>query len=324
MRPALRIVASAPVPRIAVEAFARLGEITVIDGPLDPALSNADVLIARADPIDERLLAAGPALRAIARTGAGLDSIDLEAVTRRGIPVLYVPDAGTLAMAEGTLALILAALKRLPALSAVVAERRWSERYEQDVLDIAGTTLGVVGFGRIGRQVARLAHAIGMNVIAYDPHTDAVAQGWSESGAQARSLEQVFAEAEVITLHCPLTEATRHLVDRDLLSITKPGAVLVNASRGGIIAGDAVLLEALEAGQLSAVALDVFPVEPPQAGPLLSDRRVLCTPHVVGLTRAWNRGVFESLAADVTRLFANERPKHIANPEVLDRGQPVA
>lgn len=322
MRERLRIVSTGPLPAVARSTLEPLGDVIVMNGRQDRSLAEADVLIVRADRIDEDFLAAAPGLRAIARTGKGLDMIDLQAVSRRRIPLVYAPDAGTLAIAEGTLALILASLKRVGELNAVVSENRWHERYDHDVLDIAETVIGVVGFGRIGREVARLAQALGMEVIAYDPDPRALGARTPVMSVTAGSLREVFARADVITLHCPLNERTRHLVDRKLLAMTKAGAILVNASRGGLIAGDEVLFEALESGRLSGVALDVYEREPPApASALLRDPRVICTPHTVGLTRAWNREVFGSLVRDLRCLVRGERPAHIANPEVLDELQ---
>jgi D-3-phosphoglycerate dehydrogenase len=317
MRNPLRIVATEPIPPVAHELLDALGELVEADIADERALARAEVLIVRTATVDAAVLGRAPALRAIARTGVGLDKIDLGAASRHGVPVLFAPDASAGPIAEGTLALIFAASKRLRELGAILGDGRWSERYDVEPRDLAGATLGVVGLGRIGSEVARLARAIGMNVIACEPRLAGEAP--HPTGARLVDLAQLFREADVITLHCSLTDETRGLVGRELLASAKPGAVLVNASRGAIVDGDALLTEALDRGWLSSVGLDVFAVEPPPADALLvRDPRVVCTPHTIGLTRAWNERVFGSLAADVRLLLAGERPRNVANPEVFD------
>jgi D-3-phosphoglycerate dehydrogenase len=310
----VRIVATADVPTIAREAFAPLGEI-VVDGACEgQALAEAEILIVRGTRLDATLLGRARRLRAIARTGAGYDNLDVEAATERGVPIVYAPGMGSQPVAEGTLALILAAAKRLRELGAVMDETGWISRYQIVGLDIDGACLGVVGLGAIGRRVAGLCAALGMEVIAYDPAAGATAA----AGMEFVPLAELVARADVITLHCALTEATRGLVDRALLAQAKPGAILVNVARGEVVESEDVLADALVTGRLSAVALDVFPVEPPEARHrLYTDPRVICTPHAVGLTRRWNEEVFGSLARGVQSVLAGELPANVLNPEAL-------
>jgi D-3-phosphoglycerate dehydrogenase len=179
--------------------------------------------------------------------------------------------------------------------------------------------VGIVGLGAIGRRVALLCRALGMVVIAQDPaaHTP------PGDGVELVSLAELVARADVITLHCALTERTRGLVDRRLLSHVKPGAVLVNVARGAVVESEDVLADALVSGRLSAVALDVHPSEPPRIGHrLYSDPRVICTPHAVGLTQRWNEEVFRSLAAGVTTVLSGGHPPNLLNPQVLKRCAP--
>jgi D-3-phosphoglycerate dehydrogenase / 2-oxoglutarate reductase len=235
--------------------------------------------------------------------------VDVEAATRLRVPVVYAPGIGSRPIAEGALALILAAAKRLRELGAVVHESGWAARYGVVGLDIEGACLGVVGFGAIGREVARLCSALGMHVLAHDPASE---------GAELVSLAELAARADVITLHCALTGRTRGLVDRNFLAGVKPGAILVNASRGEVVEDEDVLADALVSGRLSAVAMDVFPTEPPDASHrLYRDPRVICTPHTVGLTRRWNEQVFQALADGVERVLAGRRPANLLNPEAL-------
>ncbi len=294
---------------MAREAFAQLGEIEV-NGVRE--LAGAEVLIVRGTRVGAASIRSAAALRVIARTGAGYDNVDVRAATSAGIPVVYAPAVGSRAIAEGTLALILAAAKRLRELGDIVHSTAWDTRYEVMGLDLEGACLGVVGLGAIGCRVATLCEAIGMVVIAHDPA--AAAPGH----VQLVSLEELVMRADVITLHCALNERTRGLIDGELLSRAKPGAILVNAARGAMVESEDVLAGALASGRLSAVALDVHPSEPPRiAHPLYSDPRVICTPHSVGLTRRWNEEVFRSLADGVTRVLAGEHPPNLLNPEAL-------
>jgi D-3-phosphoglycerate dehydrogenase / 2-oxoglutarate reductase len=314
----VHIVATDSVPRIAELAFADLGPIALDDGRNAEVLASAEVLIVRTRAVDGTLLDRTPRLRVIARTGVGLDGIDLDAASTRGVPVVYAPDAGTVPIAEGTLALIFATCKRIQELNAVLVEGRWQQRYHHDVWDIAGATLGIVGLGRIGSEVARLAGALGMRVIGYDTRRSDLNTERRVELAERVSLDTLVREADILTLHCGLNETSRGLIDRELLSRVKPGAILINASRGGLITGDDVLLEALDRGWLSGIGLDVFDQEPPHPNsPLLRDQRVVSTPHAIGLTRTWNERVFRSLADDVRSLLNGAHPQFIANPEIL-------
>jgi phosphoglycerate dehydrogenase-like enzyme len=305
----VRIVATAEVPAVAREAFARLGEIQVA-GADGRALEDAEVLIVRGTRLDAALIATASRLRAIARTGAGYDNVDVAAATRLGVPIVYAPGIGSRPIAEGTVALIMAAAKRLRELGAVVHDSDWSARYGVVGLDIEGACLGIVGYGAIGREVGRLCSAIGMRVIAHDPA--------QPQGADLVPLGELRERADVITFHCALTDRTRGLVDRAFLGHLKGGAIFVNAARGEIVQDEDVLADALVSGRLSAVALDVFPTEPPDAHHrLYDDPRVICTPHTVGLTRRWNEQVFCSLADGVESVLAGRRPANLLNPESL-------
>jgi phosphoglycerate dehydrogenase-like enzyme len=272
------------------------------------------VLIVRGAQLGAQALEAAARLRAIARTGAGYDNIDVGTATRLGIPIVYAPGVGSQPVAEGTVALLLAAAKRLGELSRVVQDATWPSRYEVAGLDLEGACLGIVGFGSIGRRVARLCRGLGMRVIAHDP---ALAE-YASPEARPVTLDDLVANADAISLHCALTERTRGLVDGDLLARVKRGAILVNVARGEIVESEDVLAEALASGRLSAVALDVFPTEPPDPRhPLYSDPRVICTPHTVGLTARWNEQVFHALARGVESVLAGRLPENVLNPEAL-------
>jgi len=307
----MRIVATAEVPPVAREAFAPLGAIEV-NGRGEPA--NAEILIVRGTPFGAAAIESAVDLRVIARTGAGYDNVDVAAATRAGIPIVFAPDVGARPMAEGTVALILAAAKRLRELGDIVHSSAWDTRYEVMGLDLEGACVGVVGLGAIGRRVAALCRALGMVAIAHDPAVTPDSAG----PVELVSLGDLMARADVITLHCALNDRTRGLFDAELLAQAKPGAVFVNAARGAVVQDEDVLADALANGRLSAVALDVHPSEPPAIGHrLYTDPRVICTPHAVGLTRRWNEQVFRCLAEGVTQVLAGRRPPNLLNPEAL-------
>jgi phosphoglycerate dehydrogenase-like enzyme len=304
----LRIVATADVPPVARRAFAPLGEIVV-----DAGYDAAEVLIVRGSSLDAEALARMSALRAVARTGAGYDNLDVAAATERGIPIVYAPAVGSQPIAEGAVALLLAAAKRLGELGAVVSTGDWDARYDPVPLDIEGACLGVIGFGSVGRRVGHICDALGMEVIAYDPAVDP----FCDRHVELVALEELLERADAITLHCALTDDTRGLVDRRFLARVKPGAILVNVARGAIVESEDVLADALASGQVSAVALDVFPDEPPPKHRLYADPRTICTPHAVGLSARWNEQVFHSLARDVQALLAGQVPANLLNPDAL-------
>jgi lactate dehydrogenase-like 2-hydroxyacid dehydrogenase len=261
-----------------------------------------------ADVVDESLLdEAGPGLRVVANFGVGYDSVDIAAATRRGIVVTNTPDVLTEATAELTIALMLALMRR------VAEGDRLMRRRDEWALaptfmlgeGLAGKILGIVGLGRIGREVARLAEAFGMKVV----HTR------GSGPYQELPLERLLAEADVVTVHTPLTEETRHLIGRRELSLMRPVAVLVNVARGPIVDEEA-LVEALEAGEIAGAALDVYEREPDVNPRLLELENVVLTPHLGSSTHA-AREAMGMLCADALEavLIENRLPVNAINPE---------
>jgi phosphoglycerate dehydrogenase-like enzyme len=275
-------------------------------GPED--LANAEGAIVRADAVvDGALLARAPRLRVLARTGVGVDLVDLEEASARGIAVVITPGAGTRAVAEGVLAHALHLVKRLAPLTRLVREGRWAERAGVAVGDLDGATIGIIGYGRIGRRVGELAAAFGMRVLAHDPISPPPAD------VDRPDLGELAEASDVLTLHAPLTAATYHLVDARLLGRVRPGAILVNCGRGGLLDLDAALA-ALESGRLGGVGLDVFDPEPPRHHPLFDHPNVVLTPHLMGLTRRSTAATFADAARGVTDVLAGRRPAALANP----------
>lgn len=277
--------------------------------PTDADLAVAEGAIVRADPtVDRALLDRMPRLRVLARTGVGTDLVDLTAASERGIPVVVTPGSGTQAVAEGAIALALAVVKRLRATTDLVREGRWAQRGDLVLADLAGATMGILGYGRIGQATGRLAAAFGMRVVAHDPFTPVA------DPAEPASLDELFATSDVISLHLPLTADTRHIVDAARLATTKPGAVLINCGRGGLLDLDAAF-EALRNGTLSGVGLDVYDPEPPEHHPIFDHPDVVLSPHLMGLTRRATAMTFADAARGVAAVLTGRAPAAVANPD---------
>jgi phosphoglycerate dehydrogenase-like enzyme len=284
------------------------GRCQFVPDPADRDLAVAAGAIARADArIDQAFLATMPALRVVARTGVGVDLVDLIAATDRGIAVVITPGAGAAAVAEGAIGMALHLVKRFGPLTALVREGRWAQRAAVPVGDLDGAVLGVVGYGRIGRRTATLGAAFGMRILAYDPVSEPPAE------MRCASLGDLAARSDVITLHLPLTGQTRHLVGDDFLARVKPGAVLVNCGRGGLVDTDAAW-RALTDGRLSGVGLDVFDPEPPPPHPLYEHPGVVLTPHLMGLSRRATAATFTAAAQGVVDVLDGREPAAVANP----------
>jgi D-3-phosphoglycerate dehydrogenase / 2-oxoglutarate reductase len=289
----------------------RLGEgIDFVAEPTDADLAVAVGAIVRADAVvDAAFLDRAPQMRALARTGVGTDLVDLDTATARGIAVIVTPGSGTRAVAEGVLALSLALVKRIAPLTRLVSEGRWAERDAGGPIgDLDGATIGIIGYGRIGRRVGELAAAFGMRVSTYDPFAPPPAD------VACNDLDELVATSDVLTLHVPLTPENHHLVDTAFLAKTKPGAVLVNCGRGGLLNLDAALV-ALESGQLSGVGLDVFESEPPAHHPIFDHPSVSLTPHLMGLTRKATAATFADAAQGIVDVLDGRRPAAVANPD---------
>lgn len=270
--------------------------------------------------IDAALIDAAPGLRVIGRSGVGVDCVDVPAATARGIPVVIAPNAGTRAVAEGALALILHLVKRLGRLTQLVREGGWTRREELAPGDLDGATLGIVGYGRIGRRVADVASVLGMRVVAHDPYVD---PAMATPAIPLMGLSELLAGADIVSLHAPLTTETRGLIGRRALEQIKPGALLVNCGRGGLLDLDAAY-DALCAGRLSGVGLDVFSPEPPPHHPLFDHPDVVLTPHVMGLSRRARRLTLAEMADGMAEVLAGRRAPWVANPEVYRQPAPPA
>ncbi len=237
------------------------------------------IVIRSATKLTAELIERGTRLKVIGRAGVGVDNVDVEAATRRGIVVANAPESNIVSAAEHTVGLLFALARNIPQAHAALVAGRW-ERSKWGGIELAEKTLGVLGFGRIGQQVARRALALQMQVVAYDPFVSA--ERFRDAGVEADTLEAVLARADFVTLHLPLNDDTRGVIDTRAISGMKEGARLINAARGELV-DETALLEALESGRLAGAAIDVFPQEP-YSGPLLGAPNLVVTPHLAAST----------------------------------------
>jgi phosphoglycerate dehydrogenase-like enzyme len=269
---------------------------------------DAVAAIADADPFDAGVLERMPHLRVIARTGVGLDSIDLEAASAAGVVVTVTPGTNDETVADHTLALMLAALRRLPAQDAQVRRGAWRD-FGLCGPQLHQATVGIVGYGAIGRAVGRRVRGFDARVLIHDPLLE-------EADAPLVGLDEMLARSDVVTIHAPLSAATRQLIDARAIALMKPGAVLVNTARGPIVDESAVA-QALHSGHLGAAALDVFEIEPPVGRPITQAPNVLLSPHVGGIGDASNLAMSRMTCAGVLACLSGGRPEHVVNPGAL-------
>jgi len=272
---------------------------------LAAALADADALIVRnRTRVDRELLAAAPRLRVVGRLGVGLDNIDVTACEARGIRVVPATGANALAVAEYVVCAAMLLLRGAYLSTAEVGDGKWPRARLGEGREAAGKTLGIVGFGGIGRLAAKLALGLGMKVAATDAMIPADSPVWREAGATRASLDELLAGSDAVTLHVPLTADTRHLIDAGRIARMKPGAVLINTARGGVV-DERALADALRSGRLGGAALDVFEAEPLPAGsPLAGAPNLVLTPHVAGVTRESNERVSAMIAREVAEALA--------------------
>lgn len=259
------------------------------------------------------VIAKGAKLKVIARAGVGVDNIDVAAATRRKIPVVNAPAASTISVAELAIAHMISLARRLPQALASMKAGKWEKKSFEGV-ELYGKTLGLVGSGRIGHEVAKRAKAFGMRVIAYDPYLPPnVAQ---ERGLDLVSLEALLLQADFVSVHAALTDETRHLLDAKHLALLRKSAYLVNCARGEIV-DETALAAALKAGEIAGAALDVFEREPPTGSPILAVENTSLTPHLGASTKEAQLRVGETVAEDVLRVLAGQKPEFVVNPDAM-------
>lgn len=304
------------------DEMAALGDFTLYERTPEELTveraAKADIVVTNKTRITREVLDQLPACRFIAVLATGYDVVDVAEAGRRGIPVSNVPGYGSESVAQFVMAQLLAMCRRVELHDRLVREGEWSKRgeftfWDTPQVELAGKTMGVVGFGGIGRRVAELALAFGMRVVAHAPRPKApIASPYFAFVG----LEELFRESEAITLHCPLTKGNEGFVDQRLLKLMKPGGFFINTARGKLV-NEADLADALNSGHLAGAALDVLSVEPPEASnPLMSAKNCLITPHM-----AWGsltaRKRLMSIAADNIRAYLNDQPQNVVNADFL-------
>jgi (S)-sulfolactate dehydrogenase len=310
----VRIVIPEFMDEVAVASLRRRFDVLHDAGLVDrrrdllTSLEAADALIVRnRTQVDAALLAAAPRLRVVGRLGVGLDNIDLTACEARGIEVIPARGANALAVAEYVIGAAFVLLRGAYFASEAVTSGEWPRTALGSGRELAGKTLGVVGFGSIGQLVGRLARALGMMVIGFDAQIPASAALWAEQQTAPRRFDDLLRDADVVSLHVPLTPATRHLINAGKLELMKREAVLINTARGGVV-DEAALAAALKAGKLAGAALDVFETEPLPAGsPLVGCPGLILTPHIAGVTRESNVRVSTMIADNVAAALDGQR-----------------
>jgi D-3-phosphoglycerate dehydrogenase len=265
--------------------------------------------------LDAELIEAARNLRVIARAGVGVDNIDLDAATRRGIAVVNTPTGNTIAAAEHTMAMMLALARRIPAANAALKDGRWAKK-EATGRQLYRKTLGIVGLGKIGQEVAKRARAFEMDVLAHDPYVPE--ETIHELGAEPAELDELLKRADVVSLHASLSEATYHMIEARELELMKPEALLVNCARGALI-DERLLFNALVSGSIAGAALDVFENEPEPYPELRELDNVILTPHVAASTEEAQALVAREAAEQVLEVLAGGRPRWPVNVPALTR-----
>ncbi|QFT01163.1 (S)-sulfolactate dehydrogenase [Labrenzia sp. THAF191b] len=263
--------------------------------------TGAEGIVSRMGRLDADVLEKAPNLRVISKHGVGVDNIDLQAAASRGIPVLVATGANAVSVAEHAIALMLATVKRILPLDAGLRAGRW-EKAGFLGRELAGSRLGLLGMGSIAQATGRIAKGIGLNLIGFDPYADNDVFERLDV-KRCSSLEELLEQSDVLSLHCPLTDQTRQILNAEAIARMPEGSYVINTARGGLIDEDA-LLAAVQSGHLAGAGLDTFAVEPPQANhPFFSENRIVVTPHIGGVTREAGarvgveavRGIFQVL-----------------------------
>lgn len=263
-------------------------------------IGDAEGVLVGMDRVGEVVLSRCPNLRVVSKHGVGVDNIDLKAAQKYGVVVANAPGTNSVSVAEMAFTLIFSLARKLPHFFEQVKNKEWGAT--SFGLELEGKTIGIVGFGRIGKTVGQFANAFGMKVLFFDPFISA-----DVSPYQKATLEQLFREADFITLHAPLSDETREMVNDELLALMKKEAYLVNTARGELINEDA-LYRSLKENRIAGAALDVFTHEPPFESPLLSLPNVIATPHISSHTREANLKMGNIAAENIIRVFAGQEP----------------
>lgn len=279
------------------------------------SIPDYDAIVVRSrTKVTREVIEASHKLKIIARAGVGVDNVDVEAATEKGIMVVNAPESTSITVAEHTMGIILSLARKISIADKSVKEGKW-EKSKFMGSELAGKTLGVIGMGRIGSQVATRCKAFDMEILVNDPYiTEEVA---SRLGAKIIERDTLFKEADVITIHVPLTPETKHSIGREQFALMKDTACIVNCARGGII-NEEELFEALSTGEIGGAGLDVFEKEPPEGNPLLTLDNLVATPHIGASTREAQRDAAIIVAKEIKKVLTGGTPKNVLNMPVMD------
>lgn len=297
---------------VTVKAAAKMSREEVL-----AAIPNADALIVRsATKVDRAVLEAAPKLKLVGRAGVGVDNIDLTEATKRGVIVMNAPDGNTVATAELTLGLMLALARHIPAADGSLKAGQW-ERKAYLGVELRGKTLGLIGFGRVGRAVAKRAAAFEMTIIAYDPYVSQEAA--TPYGVQMVTLDELYSRADFISLHALVTPENYHMINAESIAKMKDGVRIINDSRGALI-DEQALADAIKSGKVAGAALDVYEEEPPKPdNPLIGLHGVIHTPHLGASTLEAQDEVAVQIAQQILDALFKGEYRNVVNTDVLKR-----
>ena len=317
-----KIACSGPIGQVAIDILAPYGEIAYAEDNSEEALirimDGAAGLVLRGDGIGSaRIIDASPDLKVIGRSGVGYDKVDMSAANARKIPVVITPGANAQAVAEASITFMLMLCKKMIHWDTQLKKGNWNSRYEESSGDLDGATLGIVGFGSIGRKLAELIRPFNMTVLAYDPYADE--NNAKALGTELIDLEALLKRSDFVSLHALLNDETRGLINRERIEQMKKGAFLINLARGGIIENLDILYDALTSGKLAGVGLDVFEPEPPDVShPIFKLENCITSPHACSMTVQAMYRSFKSMATDMAAVLDGRKPRFVANPEILE------
>jgi len=317
-----RVLVSDPLAEEGIDILKEFCDVDVNTGltenQLVDIIGDYDALLVRSGTeVTAQVIDAGDKLKFIGRAGAGVDNIDTEAATRRGIIVANAPEGNTLAATEHTMAMMLSLARNIPQATASLKKGEWKRSKFMGV-ELNDKVLGVMGFGRIGREVAKRAQAMQMKCIAYDPFI--TKERAASLGVEMVPLDELFRRADVITVHTPLIKETRHVINTESIATMKDGVRLINCARGGIIDEEA-LAEAVASGKVAGAALDVFESEPPAGSPLLDTDKVIVTPHLGASTVEAQKNVAVSVANQCISVLEGGSAKYVVNAPMIPAEQ---
>ena len=312
----MQVLITDGIDRTAVEMLRKAHQVAVRE--LDPkallaAIPDYEALIVRSrTKVTKEVLSRGTRLKVVGRAGVGVDNIDVDEATKRKIVVVNAPTASTVSVAELAIGHMISLLRHLPEADRTVKAGKW-EKGKLEGRELFGKTLGLLGSGRIGAEVAKRAQAFGMPVIAYDPYLPAATAG--QTGIRLVEKDELFRDADVLSIHAALTPETRGLVGAAELARMRRSAILVNVARGEIVQ-EAALADALRAGTISGAAIDVFEKEPPAGSPLLGAPNIVFTPHLGASTVEGQARAGAIVADQVVKVLAGKHPDFVVNPAV--------